>query len=315
MTALRIATRGSPLALAQTRLAIDALRAVDPELETSVVEVSTEGDRDRTTPLAVLGGRGVFVRAVEDVLLEGRADLAVHSLKDVPGELAPGLVLGAFLPRGDARDALVASAGRRLAALPPGARVGTSSQRRVALLRALRPDLAVREIRGNVDTRLRKVADGEYDGAVLAAAGLERLGRLAEATQLFEAAEFPPAPGQGVIALQCRAGGDPADRALRALLARVDDGATRAAAAAERGFLAALGAGCALPVGAYARLDGGLLTVRGVIADPAGGAPAFGDATGAPAQAEALGRELAARLLAARGATTAGSPAHRERAR
>ncbi len=297
MTAIRVATRGSQLALRQTALAIDALRDAEPTLEARIVEVSTEGDRDRSTPLSTLGGRGVFVRAIEQALFDGRADLAVHSLKDVPTELADGLTIAAVLPRGDPRDALVASDGRRLADLPDGARVGTSSQRRVALLRALRTGIQAVEIRGNVDTRLHKVAAGEYDGALLAAAGLERLGRLDEATQIFEAMEFLPAPGQGTIALQCRAG----DALTLARLEAIDDPPTRAAAEAERGFLAELGAGCSLPVGAYGQIADGLLAVRGMIATEDGDAPLFGDATGPPEEAGSLGRGLARRLLEARG--------------
>lgn len=292
---LRLATRGSALALAQAALVTDALRRADAGITVEIVRVQTEGDIDRTTPLRTLGGRGVFVRGVEDALLSGRAEIAVHSLKDVPSETAGGLTLGAMLARGDPRDALVASRGRPLAALPAGARVGTSSQRRATLLHALRPDLAVVELRGNVDTRLRRVAAGDLDGAVLAAAGLERLGRIGEATQLFEAMEFLPAPGQGVIAIECRAD----DAATLALLAALEDAPTRVAAEAERGFLAALGSGCSLPVGAYAQLDGDLVALRAMIADEDGRAPLFGEATGAHAAAAAVGRGLGERLRAA----------------
>jgi hydroxymethylbilane synthase len=209
----------------------------------------------------------------------------------------PGLTLAAFLERGDPRDVFVGAGGRRLAELPAGARVGSSSKRRAGLLRAVRPDLEIVDIRGNVDTRLRKVADGDVDGTILAAAGLERLGRIDEATQFFDAMEFLPAPGQGVIALECRAD----DEATHFALAAVDHAPTRAAATAERAFLAALGAGCDLPVGAYARADGDLLALRTmlgseVLEEP----PVFGDASGRLADAEALGREVAARLLAAR---------------
>ncbi len=292
---LRFATRASQLALVQTELAIAALNAANAKIETETVEVSTEGDRDRETPLTVLGGRGVFVRAVEEALLTGAADIAVHSLKDVPTDVPAGLTLAAFLPREDPRDVLVASGGRRLADLAAGARVGTSSRRRVALLRAMRPDLETLDIRGNVDTRLRKVADGEYDGAILAAAGLRRLGRFDEATQVFEEMAFMPAPGQGTVVLQCR---DDDDATIE-LLSTIDDTETRIAAEAERGFLAALGTGCSLPVGAYARLSGDLLALRGMIgSDEDGTLPAFGDVTGPPAEAEALGRGLAERLLA-----------------
>ncbi|MQA00418.1 MAG: hydroxymethylbilane synthase [Dehalococcoidia bacterium] len=304
---LRIATRGSRLALAQTHLAADALRDGAPGLEVEVIEITTEGDRDRETPLSVLGGRGVFVRGVEAALLDGRADVAVHSLKDVPTEAVPGLVLGAYLERGDPRDVFVGRDGRRLADLPAGARVGTSSSRRVALLRALRPDLEAVEIRGNVDTRLRKVVDGGYDGVVLAAAGLDRLDRLGEATQLFDALEFLPAPGQGAIALECRAD----DERTLGWLAAVDHAETRAAVTAERGFLAALGSGCTLPVGAYAQLDGDLVALRAMLGAELAGAdgsmPVFGDASGRPEDAEAIGRGLGERLLQAH-EERAGSP-------
>lgn len=295
MSRLRLATRGSRLALAQCALAAEALRAADPGLDVELVEVRTEGDADRETPLHVLGGRGVFVRAVERALLGGEADAAMHSLKDVPTAPAEGLTLAAILPRGDPRDALVASRGRRLAELPPGARVGTGSVRRRLLIGALRPDLEVAEIRGNVDTRLRKVAGGEYDAAVLAAAGLDRLGRLGEATQVFGAEAFLPSPGQGAIAVQCRADDAPTLARLRA----ADDAPTRAAAEAERGFLAELGAGCALPAGAFARLDGDLLALRAMLGGEDGAPARFGDAAGPAAEAETLGRGLARRLLAA----------------
>ena len=292
---LRLATRGSALALAQAALVTDALRAAHPDLEVEIVRVQTEGDIDRTTPLSILGGRGVFVRSVEEALVDGRADIAVHSLKDVPTAAADGLVLGAMLPRADPRDALIASHGQRLAALPAGARIGTSSHRRAALLHALRPDIQVTEVRGNVDTRLRRVADGDLDAVVLAAAGLERLGRLGAATQIFEAMEFLPAPGQGVIAVECRA--DDVD--TLALLALIDDAPARVAADAERGFLGALGTGCSLPVGAYAQVDGDLVALRAMLADEDGGAPLFGDASGALASAATIGRGLGERLHAA----------------
>lgn len=294
MTTIRLATRASALAMVQSESVAALLRAVDPSVEVEFVRITTEGDADRTTPLSILGGRGVFVRGVEEALLLGTADIAVHSLKDVPTEAVPGLVLGAMLERADPRDAFVGGQGRRLAELPPGARVGTSSQRRRALLRALRPDLEVVELRGNVDTRLRKVADGEVDGALLAAAGLSRLGRFAEATQVFDAMEFLPAPGQGVIAVECRSD----DAATLTLLAHLDDARTRAAVEAERGFLGALGSGCTLPVGAYAQVDGDLVALRAMIANVEGATPVFADASGTVAQAAALGRGLGERLLA-----------------
>jgi hydroxymethylbilane synthase len=294
VSVLRIATRASALALVQAEEAAAALRARDPQLRVELVHVRSEGDRDRASSLRVIGGRGVFVRAVEEALRRDEADVAAHSLKDVPTTELDDLVLAAFLPRADPRDALVAGAGRRLAALGDGARIGTGSQRRAALLRALRPGLEVVDVRGNVDTRIGKVASGELDAVVVAAAGLARLGRLDEATQLFDAHEFLPAPGQGAIALQCRAG----DRATRERLAQIDDTGTRVAVRAERAFLGALGAGCTLPVGAYATLDGALLVLRAMLGRDDRSVPAFGDATGAPADGEALGRKLATQLLA-----------------
>lgn len=295
MSRIRLATRGSALALAQTEMAAAALRAVDPSLEVEVVEVTTKGDQDRTTSLRILGGHGIFVGTVRETLLEGRADVAVHSLKDVPTTPAEGFVVAGMLERGDPRDVFIGRDGRRLADLPAGSRVGTSASRRMALLRALRPDLEVAEIRGNVDTRIAKVNAGEYDGAVLAAAGVTRLGRIAEATELFDAATFLPSPGQGVIALECRAD----DEAMLALLRAVDHAPSRASVEAERGVLAALGTGCDLAVGAFGRIEGDLLSVRAMLGgDREGTEPVFGEATGNPADAEALGLELGNRLKA-----------------
>ena len=294
MATLRIATRSSRLALVQTGLIADALRAAHADLEIEVVEVSTEGDRDRVTPLSVLGGRGVFVKAVEAALLDGRADVAVHSLKDVPTEDVPDLTIAAIPERVDARDVLVASEGRTLAALPAGARIGTSSRRRAALIRALRPDLVVAEVRGNVDTRIGKVREGELDGVILAAAGLQRLDRLSEATQLFDAMAFPPAPGQGALAVQCRTDNATATEAL----ATLEHADTRAATDAERGFLEALGTGCSLPIGAYATVNGELLSLRAMLASDDDALPNFGDATGATSEATAIGLGLGERLQA-----------------
>lgn len=290
---IRLATRGSTLALAQVELATAALRAAQPDIEVAIVEVSTRGDQDRETSLRLLGGQGIFVGAVREAVLDGRADVAVHSLKDVPTLPADGLVLAAMLERGDPRDVFVGRDGRRLAELPAGARVGTSASRRVAILRALRPDLVAVEIRGNVDTRIAKVSSGEYDGAILAAAGLERLGRLGEASQLFEAEAFLPSPGQGVITLECRSD----DEGTRAVLTALDHRTSRVAAEGERGVLAALGTGCDLAVGAYGQVEGKLLTVRAMVGgDREGTEPVFGDVTGTATAADALGRGLGQRL-------------------
>ena len=294
MTSLRLATRGSRLARVQSDIAADELRAADPALDIDYVLVRTEGDVDRTSPLQAIGGRGVFVRAVELALLNGRADIAMHSLKDVPTAPVEGLTLAAILTRGDPRDVLVASGGRRLAELPAGARVGTSSVRRRLLLQVLRPDIEVVEIRGNVDTRMAKVASGEYNAVVLAAAGLDRLGRISEATQIFEALDFLPSPGQGAIAVQCRE--DDTDTIERLLA--IDDAGTRSAVEAERGFLAELGAGCSLPVGAYAQIDGDLVALRAMLGDDTAEHARFGDAAGPSADGADIGRGLAQQLLA-----------------
>ncbi|MEZ0492534.1 hydroxymethylbilane synthase [Kineococcus sp. TBRC 1896] len=257
--ALRLGTRRSALATTQSSWVADALRRNGSEVD--LVEVTTHGDVNHA-PLAQIGGTGVFVSALRDALLAGEVDLAVHSLKDLPTAPAGGLALAAVPEREDARDALVASAGRTLAQLPAGARVGTGSPRRQALLTALRPDLRVVAIRGNIDTRLGFVASGELDAVVLAAAGLARIGRADEVTEFFAPGTFVPAPGQGALAVECRAHDDE----VRAVLARIDVPAVRRAVAAERQVLASLEAGCSAPVGAYA--DGDVLHVA--VQDAAG---------------------------------------------
>lgn len=292
-THLRIATRGSALALVQANLAADALRAAIPGATVELVTITTQGDRDRTTPLRTLGGQGVFVASVREAVLEGRADLAMHSLKDVPTTPVDGLTIAAMMERADPRDVFVGRNGARLADLAEGARVGTSATRRLALLRALRPDLVATEIRGNVDTRIAKVASGEVDGVILAAAGIKRLGREAEITQYFDAGAFLPSPGQGVIALECRA----EDAATREALAHLDDADSRAAVTAERAVLAALGTGCNLAVGAYARVEGDLLSLRAMLGgDVEGTEPLFGEAAAPVEEAESLGRGMGERL-------------------
>ena len=287
---LRIGTRGSALARRQVELALEALAGAD--LEPEIVVVRTEGDERQDVSLDTIGGQGVFVKAIEQRLLSGDIDVAVHSLKDMPAQTPPELCIGAVLPRADARDALVSRYNARLHDLPEGARIGSDSRRRAAQLLALRPDLRIEGIRGNVDTRLRKVDEGEYDAVVLALAGLSRMGQEIRASQVFEAHEITPAPGQGAIALECRAG----DRNTLDLLRAVDDRATRAATDAERAFLACLGAGCQLPVGAHAAVSGETLRMTAVIAD-ATGKLHRGDVSGTPATARYAGEGLARRLM------------------
>lgn len=242
---LVLGTRGSALALVQARLIASAL---GPDVALRII--TTTGDTT-ASPLSELGD-GVFVTAIEDALRRGEIDLAVHSLKDLPTALRGDLCIAAIPARADPRDVLITASRGGLASLPPGASVGTSSPRRDAFLRALRPDITTRAIRGNVDTRLRKVLSGEYDATILAAAGLERLGVAFSPEEPLDLGACPPAPGQGALAVQCRT----ADTALRARLAPLDDPDTRKAVTAEREVLALLGASCALALGTYARCDG-----------------------------------------------------------
>jgi hydroxymethylbilane synthase len=252
---IRIGTRGSALAMAQTRQIADRLaKAARAEIE--LVPITTQGDTSRAS-LATIGGMGVFAAALREALLAGECDLVVHSLKDLPTADHPGLRLGAVPKRADARDALCARDALTLATLPEGARVGTGSPRRIAQLRAARPDVVAVDIRGNVDTRLGKVDSGELDAVILAAAGLGRLGRADAVTDLLELADWPTAPGQGALALEVRR--ERGDRSLERALEAVDHGVTRAMVFAERLVLAGLEAGCSAPVGATAFIEDELL--------------------------------------------------------
>jgi hydroxymethylbilane synthase len=289
---LRLGTRGSALAMAQARMVADALSAGGARVE--IVKITTQGDVRTDVPLSVIGGRGVFAAELEQALRDGRVDLAVHSAKDLPSTLAADLALAAFLPREDARDVVIARGGESLTALAPGAAVGTSSPRRACQLRALRPDLVLRDIRGNVDTRLRKLDSGEYDAIVLAAAGLRRLGLAARITQTLDAATMLPAVGQGAIAVEVRAD----DAATTAAVAPLDDAATRVAVTAERAFLARLGAGCTAPAAAHATIaSDGTLHLEGLIGSHEG-ATVRAERDGAQLDAAALGVAVAEALLA-----------------
>jgi hydroxymethylbilane synthase len=289
MTALKLGTRKSLMATTQSQLVADALTQRTGHA-VELVGVTTEGDVSKAL-LAQIGGTGVFVNALRDRLLAGEVDFAVHSLKDLPTAPPEGIALAATPRRDDPRDALCGPA--KLADLPRGARVGTGSPRRVAQLRAMRPDLDVVPIRGNADTRLRKVTEGELDAVVLAYAGLRRIGREEEIAEIFEPDQMLPAPGQGSLALECRA-----DRAgLLELLGTVDDRATRAAVTAERTVLAVLEAGCSAPVGAYAAEGEQELRLTAAVVAHDGTRQIRLSASGHPDQAERLGRELAADLL------------------
>lgn len=298
-TLVRLGTRRSALAMAQASLIAEALRAGGSEVE--LVGVTTDGDRT-TSPLLDSGGVGVFVNALRARLLDGDVDVVVHSLKDLPTAAAPHVHLAAVPLRADARDALVARDQLTLATLPNAARVGTGSPRRAAQLLAVRPDLEIRPLRGNVDTRLAKVGRSghdELDAIVVAAAGLVRLGRGHEATELISTEVMVPAPGQGALALECRAGdGVPGGR-LTELLAALDHPASRAAVLAERTVLAVLEAGCSAPVGAFAEVDAAAdLHLVAVVVSVDGGTALRGTAVGPAAHAEGIGRRLATDLLA-----------------
>lgn len=294
--ALRLGTRRSALARAQSEQVADALRTASGR-EVELVQVVTHGDVS-TAPLSQIGGTGVFVSALREALLGGRVDLAVHSLKDLPTAPSPGLTLAAVPGREDPRDALVARDGRTLGDLGPGDRIGTGSPRRAAQLRALGRDLDVVDVRGNVDTRLRKVADGELDAVVLARAGLLRLGRADEATEVLHPLQMLSAPAQGALALECRSD----DLETVKACATLDDFASRACVTAERAVLAALEAGCSAPVGALADWaegdDGPELLLRAVVCAPDGSDELRRSATGSVDDPEGLGARLAQVLLA-----------------
>ncbi|MFQ5860586.1 MAG: hydroxymethylbilane synthase [Dehalococcoidia bacterium] len=258
---LAIGTRGSGLAWRQAEEVAEALRRLHPHQEFRLCDIKTLGDTAEEAPLLGLG-RGIFVKEIEGLLLRGEIDLAVHSLKDLPTRLPPGLVIGAVLQRGDPRDVLVNRWELPLAELPSGARLGTSSPRRVAQVKALRPDIQVSPIRGNVDTRLRKGTGPDYDGVVLAAAGLARLGLEDQVAEYFDPQEFVPAPGQGALAVELRAGEDK----LLQVVAGLNHRPTRLAVTAERAFVEALGGGCQTPAAAYARVDGDALILTALIA-------------------------------------------------
>lgn len=260
---LRLGTRGSALALDQTRRVAETLVRLDSSLSVETAVIHTAGDRDKHTPLTILGGQGVFARELQAALRSGAIDLAVHSAKDLPSEQAPGLVIAAFLDREDPRDVLVSRDGSRLADLPAGARVGTSSRRRLVALRDLRPDLTPVDLRGNLDTRLRKVAEGEVDAAILAAAGIVRMGWASRISEKLSLDDFVPAPGQGALAVECRAD----DGALRDALAALADPVVTRAVEVERAFLAGVGGGCRSPIGAHAVVAADAITLRAMVAD------------------------------------------------
>ncbi|MCP9230904.1 hydroxymethylbilane synthase [Mesorhizobium sp. LMG 17147] len=300
-TTLKIGTRGSPLALAQAHETQARLMAAHgmPVEAFEVVVISTSGDRIQDRPLSEAGGKGLFTKEIEEALLARRIDIAVHSSKDMPTLLPEGLELSAYLPREDARDAFIGKAARTIAGLPQGAKVGSSSLRRQALIRRMRPDVEVVMFRGNVQTRLRKLDDGIADGTILAYAGLKRLGLEDVVTDLMPLDVFPPAPGQGAICLESRIG----DRDVEQMLAAIHDGPTGEALACERAFLAALDGSCRTPIAGHATISGGTVSFAGLIISPDGTQSHEVRLEGPAQQAAGIGAEAAAIVRAKAGET------------
>ena len=290
---VKIGTRGSALALWQANHVKARLEAAEPGLQVELVLIKTKGDKILDVPLAKVGGKGLFVKEIEEALLRGDVDLAVHSMKDVPAELLPGLVLAGISAREDPADALVSRAGG-LDELPQGAHVGTSSLRRVCQLKVRRPDLRVSALRGNVDTRLKKLDAGEYDAIILAAAGLKRLGHAARITERLTFAVSLPAIGQGALGLETRAD----DARTRGRVERVlHDADSAACVGAERAFLRRIGGGCQTPLAAHARLDGDELTLDALVGEPDGSTILREERRAPRAEAIALGTAVAETLL------------------
>ncbi len=289
---LRIGTRGSKLALRQAVELADRLAKAHPELAApgaiETIVIRTSGDREAERNLADIGGKGLFTKELEEALLDGRVDLAVHSMKDMPTQTPDGLAIAAHLPREDSRDALIARDATTLKDLPPGATVGTSSIRRKAQLLNLRPDLTIVPFRGNVDTRLARIARGEAAATMLALAGLKRLGREAEASAIFSTDEILPAPAQGIIAIEIRE----KDVRARSLLAAIDHRPTAICAAAERALLAALDGSCRTPIAALARLDGNHIALDAMVISPDGRVTHRLDRSTTTSRARDLGHEL-----------------------
>ncbi len=291
---LRIATRKSPLAIWQAEHVTERLQQLHPQLQIELVRMSTSGDKLLDSPLSQVGGKGLFVKELEQGLLSGAADIAVHSMKDVPVELPPGLHLPVILQREDPRDAFVANTYANIDELPPGARLGTASLRRQCQLRARRPDLDIVTLRGNVNSRLAKLDGGEYAAIMLAAAGLIRLGMGTRITRLLEPDESLPAIGQGAIGIECRDG----DSRVLDLIGALDHAPTHICVRAERALNTRLHGGCQVPIAGFAELGHGVILLRGLVGSLDGQRFVRGDISGKPEDAEELGTVLAEDLLA-----------------
>jgi hydroxymethylbilane synthase len=290
---LRIATRKSPLALWQANWVKGRLEELHPGIEVELVRIVTTGDKILDVPLAKVGGKGLFVKEIEDALLDGRADIAVHSMKDVPTDFPSGLHLAVICEREDPRDAWFSRAGTSIESIPAGSRIGTSSLRRKVQLRSRRPDLVFEDMRGNVDTRLRKLEEGLYDAIVLAAAGVKRLGLADKVTTYVGADDILPAVGQGAVGIECRKD----DPRINGLIVPLKHEPTWIRVTAERSFLGRLEGGCQVPIACHAEIDGDKLRLRGLVGSLDGKRIVKGERNGTTAEAVAMGRALAEELL------------------
>jgi hydroxymethylbilane synthase len=290
---IRIGTRGSKLAVVQCEWVSERIRNENPAVEVELVRIKTSGDKILDSPLSKIGGKGLFVKEIEEALLQGRVDLAVHSMKDVPAELPEGLILTSFPKREDPHDALISNGNLPLSEIPEGGRLGTSSLRRGAQVLHLRPDLEVTPLRGNVDTRLKKLKRGDFDAVILAAAGLSRLGFTEKISQILATEDVLPAIGQGALGLEVRED----DSAVIDLLAAMNHSPTELAVTAERAFLQRLEGGCQVPIAGFARLDGDALILEGMVAELDGSRLLRDKIGGTGEQAAEMGASLAGRLI------------------
>jgi hydroxymethylbilane synthase len=290
---IKVGTRGSKLALTQTNYVVGALKKAAPETEANICVIKTSGDIMQDVSLAQIGGQGVFVKEIEEALLAGSIDLAVHSMKDVPGETPEGLTFAALMPREDARDVLVSRGNVKMEFMPKGAKIGTGSLRRAAQIKAMLPDVNILPLRGNIDTRLKKIETENLTGVILAAAGMKRMGYLEKITQYLPIELMLPAVGQGALGLQTRKG----DTELAELCGKLNHPQTFAEVSAERSYLRALGGGCRLPIAAYGLLEGKRLTLEGLIAAPNGSEVIRDKVWGEIGAAEELGKRLADLIL------------------
>lgn len=292
MSTIRVVTRGSLLAVTQTGQLVDQLRAANPGVDFETITVTTRGDRVTDRPLSSFRGTGVFVKELQKSLLDGHTDLAVHSLKDVPADEPDGLVLAAYSQRQSPWDLLMTRDGTTLKTLARGAVIGTSSPRRLVQLKAARPDVVFADLRGNLDTRLRKLDEGQYDAIVVAAAGMNRLGKEYPQSSVLDLDVCIPAVGQGALAVECRSN----DSRTREIVGRIDDASTAGAVTAERAFMIAVGGGCTMPLAAHGWVEDGRLRLVGMVGDPVGGRLVRAQDTTANPKAEQIGQHLASTI-------------------